>query len=76
MATVNEQITDAISTTNVKVIAEAPAVAVAMNYQAASQAQSLSMQNLVGHQHAMQQINIAVVSTAVAKIISMAPPAS
>lgn len=73
MPGVNEQIIDAITTTNVKVIAEAPAVAVAMTYQAASQAQSVSMQNLVTVQNAMQQVNIAAVSTAVAKIVAMAP---
>lgn len=73
MATVNPQITDAITQVNVKVMAEAPAVAMGMVYQAAGQAVALSMQNLVSSQQGMQQVNVAAVSTAVAKIIKMAP---
>ena len=47
MTEVNSQITDAVTQTNVKVVAEAPAQAIASLYQVASSAAGLSLQNAV-----------------------------
>jgi len=52
---VNSQITDAISQSNVKVLGEAPATALAGLYQSALQALALASQNAV---NAQQQNNI------------------
>ena len=50
MTEVNSQITDAVTQTNVKVVAEAPAQAIASLYQVASSAAGLSLQNAVDSQ--------------------------
>ncbi len=68
---VNSKITDAITQTNVKVLAEAPAQSMAMVYQTMAHSISLSMQNAVSSQNAMQQLNSAVVSTACRQIMSL-----
>jgi len=52
---VNNQITDAITQSNVKVLGDAPAVAIAGLYQAVAQALSLAAQNAT---NAQQQNNI------------------
>lgn len=70
---VNDQIVDSVTATSVEVVGEAPAFAMGALYQASAQAMSLMMQNAATSQHAMNQVNVAVVSTAVAKILSMAP---
>ncbi len=49
---VNAQITDAVTQTNVKVVAEAPAQAIAALYQIASHSAGLSLQNAVYSQQA------------------------
>ena len=69
---VNAPITDAITQTNVKVVAEAPAQAIAALYQVASHSAGLSLQNAVHSQQALNQISNAVVSRAVAMIMSIA----
>ncbi|WP_243041873.1 RebB family R body protein [Dyella sedimenti] len=69
---VNAQITDAITQTNVKVVAEAPAQAVASLYQVASHSTGLALQNAVHSQQALNQISNAVVSRAVTMIMSIA----
>jgi hypothetical protein len=68
---VNTQITDAVTQSNVKVIAEAPAQAIAALYQVASHASGLSMQNAVHSQQSLNQISTAVVSKAVALIMAI-----
>ncbi|KVE33241.1 RebB family R body protein [Burkholderia sp. TSV86] len=68
---VNTQITDAVTQTNVKVVAEAPAQAIASLYQVASHAAGLSLQNAVQSQQALNQISTAVVSKAVALIMAI-----
>ena len=68
---VNSQITDAVTQTNVKVVAEAPAQAIASLYQVASHSAGLSLQNAVNSQQALNQISNAVVSKAVALILSL-----
>lgn len=71
MTEVNSQITDAVTQTNVKVVAEAPAQAIASLYQVASSSAGLSLQNAVNSQQAMNQISNAVVSKAVALIMQI-----
>ena len=69
---VNSQVTDAVTQTNVSVLAVAPAEAMGLVYQTMAQSISLAMQNGVTNQSAMQQINTAVVSTSVQRILAMA----
>lgn len=69
--TVNSQITDAVTQTNVKVVAEAPAQAIAALYQVASHSAGLSLQNAVFNQQSLNQISTAVVSKAVALIMAI-----
>ena len=71
MTEVNSQITDAVTQTNVKVVAEAPAQAIASLYQVASSAAGLSLQNAVNSHQAMNQISNAVISKAVALIMQI-----
>lgn len=52
---VNDQITDAVSQSNVKTVGEAPAMAVGNLYQGVAQAMALSAQNAV---NAQQQNNV------------------
>lgn len=68
---VNSQITDAVTQTNVKVVAEAPAQAIASLYQVASHSAGLSLQNAVSGQQSLNQVSTAVVSKAVALIMAL-----
>ena len=68
---VNAQITDAVTQTNVKVVAEAPAQAIATLYQVASHSTGLSLQNAVQSQQALNQISSAVVSKAATLIMAI-----
>lgn len=68
---VNSQITDAVTQTNVKVVAEAPAQAIASLYQVASHSAGLSMQNAVQSQQSLNQISTAVVSKAATLIMAI-----
>ena len=65
--TVNTQITDAVTQTNVKVLGEAPAEAVAVASQAMAHAVGLAMENATMTQGGMQQIN----NTTTASIIAL-----
>ncbi|MDJ0599488.1 MAG: RebB family R body protein [Crocosphaera sp.] len=69
--TVNSQITDAVTQTNVTVVGEAPAQSMAMVYQSMAHATSLLMQNSVMAQGGMQQINSAVVASACQRIMTL-----
>lgn len=71
--TVNAQITDAITQTNVKVLGESPAQALAVLYQNMAHSLSLSMHNASSSQNQMQQIGTAVVSAAVSNIMASIP---
>ncbi|MGE7955772.1 RebB family R body protein [Pseudomonas sp. NPDC089530] len=71
MPEVNSQITDAVTQTNVKVVAEAPAQAIASLYQVASHSAGLSLQNAVSSQQALNQISNAVISKAVSLIMQI-----
>lgn len=68
---VNAQITDAVTQTNVKVVAEAPAQAIASLYQVASHSTGLALQNAVHSQQALNQISSAVISKAVGMIMAI-----
>jgi hypothetical protein len=52
---VNDQVTDAVTQANVKVLADAPAMAMGTLYQSTSQALGMAAQNAVSHQ---QQANV------------------
>ena len=52
---VNDQITDAVTQSNVKVVGDAPAQAMGSLYQSMAQSAGLAAQNAVSHQ---QQTNI------------------
>lgn len=69
--TVNAQITDAVTQTNVKVLGEGPAEAVAIAVQAVAHATSLSVENASQAQGGMQQINNAAVGAVIAKILEI-----
>lgn len=69
--TVNGQITDAVTQTNVKVVGEAPAQSLGLLYQMSAHSAGLAMQNAVQSQQALNQISSAVVSTAVREIMSI-----
>lgn len=65
---VNGQITDAVTQTNVKVLAEAPAMAMATVYQTMAQAIGLSMQNAVANQQTMNTLSVAVLTKCVSQL--------
>ncbi|MEM7049617.1 MAG: RebB family R body protein [Acidobacteriota bacterium] len=67
---VNEQITDAVTQTNVKVLAEAPAEAMGMIYQVLGQTIGLTMQNGASAQQNMQTVAAAATAKAVEKIMA------
>ncbi|GAB2880836.1 RebB family R body protein [Paraburkholderia jirisanensis] len=72
---VNQQVTDALTQTNVNVVAGSPAQALGMLYQMFSQAVGISAQNMTQQQAALNQISNAVVSKAVAMILAVEPSA-
>lgn len=67
--TVNPQITDAITQTNVKVLGEAPAQAMAVIYQTMAHSISLAMESAQQNQNQMQTIGKAVVAAACERIM-------
>jgi hypothetical protein len=68
---VNAQVTDAVTQNNVKVVAEAPAQAIATLYQVASHSAGLSLQNAVHSQQSLNQISNALVAKAVTLIMEI-----
>ncbi len=70
--TVNAQITDAVTQTNVKVLGEAPAEALGIAYQSMSNAVSLSLENATQTQGGMQQVGNASVSSIVTLMLKQA----
>jgi Killing trait len=69
---VNGQITDAVTQTNVKVVAEAPAQSMALIYQTMAHSISLAMENAQQAQGGLQQIGNAVTSSAITMILNAA----
>jgi hypothetical protein len=70
--TVNSQITDAVTQSNVKVLGEAPAQSLAMVYQTMAHSISLAMENAQQAQGGLQQIGNAVTSSAITMILNAA----
>jgi hypothetical protein len=68
---VNPQVTDAVTQTNVKVVAEAPAQAIASLYQVMTSATGMASQNAVSSQQALNHLLPLIVGKAV-KIIDSA----
>lgn len=68
---VNDQITDAISQTNVKVLGDAPAESMGMLYQMMAQSTGMSMQNMVSNQQHKNTIDSAVVTGAVTLLYTL-----
>ena len=62
---VNSQITDAVTQSNVKVVGEAPAMALGSLYQTIAQAAGLAAQNAVSNQQAANQVAQAVATRCV-----------
>jgi hypothetical protein len=65
---VNGQVTDAVTQTNVTVLAEAPAQAMGSLYQVMSHSNGLAMENAVSNQHNLNQLNTVLVAEAVKMI--------
>ena len=66
---VNAQITDAVTQTNVKVLGEAPAEAVALATQALAHSVGLAMENATQTQGGLQQANVSATAAIIAMII-------
>jgi hypothetical protein len=76
MTAVNDQITDAVTQVNVKVLADAPAQALATIYQTLAHAVGLSMQNAVANQQNMNTIDTSVTTQGVNLLYSIPVAAS
>ena len=68
---VNEQITDAVTQTNLQVLGESPAQALGSLYQMAAHANGMALQNSVSNQQNLNQLNTTIVAEAI-KIIKSA----
>jgi hypothetical protein len=68
---VNGQVTDSVTQANVKVLGDAPAMALGTSYQAAGHATGLSFQNAVAAQQHMTTIGATVTTQAVNLIFSI-----
>ena len=68
---VNEQITDSVTQTNVAVLGQSPAQAMANFYQISAQSTGLSMQNSVASQQHMNTLNLSVVTQAADSILAI-----
>ncbi len=66
---VNDQITDAVTQTNVKVLAESPAMAMGSLYQAAAHSSGILMENAVSTQQAGGTLLQAVLTSAVKHLL-------
>jgi hypothetical protein len=72
MATVvNEQITDAVTQTNVKVVAEAPAIALGNVYQTAAHSTGIMFENAVNNQNQQNILGQAATTQGVMQIYSL-----
>jgi hypothetical protein len=66
---VNSQITDAVTQSNVKVIAEAPATAMSSLYQSLAHAAGIAGQNLVTQQQNANSLSQALLSRCVQSLV-------
>ena len=70
MATVNEQITDAVTQSNVKVVAESPAMALANVYQTAAHSTGIMFENAVNNQNQQNIVTQAATTQGITQIYS------
>lgn len=66
---VNSQITDAVTQANVKVLADAPAMAMGSLYQTVAQATGIAAQNAATIQQANNQLSQAIVTRCVESLL-------
>ena len=66
---VNSQITDAVTQANVKVLADAPAMALGSLYQTVAQATGIAAQNAATIQQANNQLSQAIVTRCVESLL-------
>jgi hypothetical protein len=69
---VNSQITDAVTQSNVKVLAEAPAMAMGTIYQTVAHSIGIALENAVSNQQLTNQIAQAVTTRCVESLFSSA----
>ena len=67
---VNGQITDSVTQANVKVLGDAPSVALASLYQVATHATGILLQNATAQQQASQSINQAITGLITQRLVS------
>ncbi|MCS3528673.1 RebB family R body protein [Chryseobacterium sp. JUb7] len=70
MATVNEQITDAVTQSNVKVVGESPAMALSNVYQTAAHSTGIMFENAVNTQNQQNLVTQAATTQGVTQIYS------
>lgn len=68
---VSPQVTDAVTQTNVKVVAEAPAMAMGSLYQAMSHSSGIMFENSVGNQNLQNMTAQAITTQGVMQIYSV-----
>ena len=71
MPVVQEQITDAVTQTNVKVVAEAPAMAMGSLYQTMAHSTGLMFENSVNSQNQQNMISQAATNQGILQIYSL-----
>jgi Killing trait len=69
---VNDQITDAVTQSNVKVLAEAPALAMGSLYQATAHSMGIAFENAVSHQQQAAVLSQAITTQCVATLFGAA----
>ncbi|WP_373050723.1 RebB family R body protein [Thalassovita aquimarina] len=69
----NDQITDAVTQSNVKILSEAPSMAMGSMYQSAAHSSGILMENAVASQQAGATLLQAVVSSAVKHLMEGRP---
>ncbi|AZB10640.1 antirepresssor protein RebB [Chryseobacterium sp. G0162] len=69
--TVNEQITDAVTQSNVKVVAESPAMALSNVYQSAAHSTGIMFENAVNSQNQQNIVTQAATTQGISQIYSL-----
>ncbi|MDN3692073.1 RebB family R body protein [Chryseobacterium tructae] len=69
--TVNEQITDAVTQTNVKVVAESPAMALSNVYQTAAHSTGIMFENAVNSQNQQNILTQAATTQGISQIYAL-----
>ncbi|UHO39484.1 RebB family R body protein [Chryseobacterium capnotolerans] len=70
-STVNEQITDAVTQSNVKVVAESPAMALSNVYQTAAHSTGIMFENAVNSQNQQNIVTQAATTQGISQIYSL-----